>query len=78
MAISDLLTQELDQEAQTTRRVLERVPDDKLAWKPHDKSMSLGQLCSPRGDRAGQCRPDGNAVVSPDPRLHTTGRRHGS
>ena len=44
MAISDLLTQELDQEAQTTRRVLERVPDDKLAWKPHDKSMSLGQL----------------------------------
>jgi uncharacterized damage-inducible protein DinB len=24
--------------------VLERVPDDKLAWKPHDKSMSLGQL----------------------------------
>ena len=31
MAISDLLTQELDQEAQTTRRVLERVPDDKLA-----------------------------------------------
>ncbi len=44
MAISDLLSQELDQEAQTTRRVLERVPDDKLAWKPHDKSMSLGQL----------------------------------
>ena len=44
MAISDLLSQELDQEAQTTRRVLERVPDDRLAWKPHDKSMSLGQL----------------------------------
>jgi uncharacterized damage-inducible protein DinB len=35
---------ELEQEAQTTRRVLERVPDDKLAWKPHVKSMSLGQL----------------------------------
>ena len=40
----DALLQELDQEAQTTRRVLERVPGDKLAWKPHDKSMSLGQL----------------------------------
>jgi uncharacterized damage-inducible protein DinB len=38
------LLQELEQEAPTTRRVLERVPGDKLAWKPHDKSMSLGQL----------------------------------
>lgn len=35
---------ELDQEAATTRRVLERVPDEKLGWKPHAKSMSLGQL----------------------------------
>jgi uncharacterized damage-inducible protein DinB len=35
---------ELEQEANTTRRVLERVPGDRLAWKPHDKSMSLGQL----------------------------------
>ena len=40
----EALIQELDQEAQTTRRVLERVPGDKLAWKPHNKSMSLGQL----------------------------------
>ena len=44
MSMTDALLQELDQEAQTTRRVLERVPDDRLAWKPHDKSMSLGQL----------------------------------
>jgi uncharacterized damage-inducible protein DinB len=35
---------ELEQEATTTRRMLERVPNDKLAWKPHAKSMSLGQL----------------------------------
>lgn len=35
---------ELLQEASTTRRVLERVPADKLGWKPHPKSMSLGQL----------------------------------
>jgi hypothetical protein len=40
----DALIQELEQEAQTTKRVLLRVPADKLAWKPHDKSMSLGQL----------------------------------
>ena len=35
---------ELRQEAAITRRVLERVPEDKLSWKPHQKSMSLGQL----------------------------------
>jgi len=35
---------ELRQETATTRRVLERVPRDKLSWKPHQKSMSLGQL----------------------------------
>ncbi len=35
---------EIEQEAATTRRMLERVPADKLAWKPHPRSMSLGQL----------------------------------
>ena len=40
----EALLQELEQEAQTTKRVLERVPGDRLAWKPHDRSMSLGQL----------------------------------
>jgi uncharacterized damage-inducible protein DinB len=44
MSAIETMVQELEQEAQTTRRVLERVPDDQLAWKPHDKSMSLGQL----------------------------------
>ena len=44
MSKIEALLQELDQEAQTTRRVLERVPADRLGWKPHDKSMSLGQL----------------------------------
>jgi uncharacterized damage-inducible protein DinB len=43
-SISEALLQELEQEAQTTRRVLERVPDEHLAWKPHPKSWSLGQL----------------------------------
>ena len=40
----DSMLDELRQEAVTTRRVLERVPEEKLSWKPHPKSMSLGQL----------------------------------
>ena len=35
---------EIEQESRTTRRVLERVPTDKLRWKPHEKSSSLGRL----------------------------------
>ena len=38
------LIAELDAEAATTRRVLQRMPDDRLAWQPHVKSMTLGQL----------------------------------
>jgi uncharacterized damage-inducible protein DinB len=44
MKMIDGLLQELEQEAQTTGRVLERVPQAHLGWKPHEKSMSLGQL----------------------------------
>jgi len=44
MAIADAIVMELDQEAKTTQRVLERIPEDKLSWKPHPKSYSLGQL----------------------------------
>jgi uncharacterized damage-inducible protein DinB len=46
MTIAELLLPELEQEMATTRRVLERVPDDKLAWKPHDRSASMGDLAS--------------------------------
>ncbi len=44
MSMIQALIQELEQEAQTTRRVLERVPGERLEWKPNPKSMSLGQL----------------------------------
>src|SRR6476620_4616178 len=44
MKIIDGLLAELEQEAETTRRVLERIPQANLSWKPHPKSMSLGQL----------------------------------
>lgn len=46
MAIKDALLPEFDHETGTTRRLLERVPDDKLAWKPHEKSMTLGRLAT--------------------------------
>jgi uncharacterized damage-inducible protein DinB len=44
MAIAQALLHELEQESQATRRVLERVPDAHLNWRPHEKSFSLGQL----------------------------------
>ena len=44
MSIAESLLPEYDHELATTRRVLERVPESEFAWKPHAKSMSLGQL----------------------------------
>jgi uncharacterized damage-inducible protein DinB len=46
MAIKDALLAEYDHEMGTTRKLLDRVPDDKLAWKPHQRSMSLGGLAT--------------------------------
>lgn len=43
-AIVDVLLRELEQEAHTTRRVLERVPNDQLSWRPHEKARTLGEL----------------------------------
>ena len=44
MPIAESLLPEYDHELATTRRVLERVPEAEFGWKPHAKSMSLGQL----------------------------------
>jgi len=44
MPISDLLLPEFDAEIATTRKVLERVPDDRIEWKPHEKSFPMGHL----------------------------------
>ncbi len=46
MKVNELLLPHYDQEVQNTRRILEVVPQDKFAWKPHEKSMSLGRLAS--------------------------------
>ena len=44
MAILDALLPEYDHEMATTRRLLDRVPESHFGWRPHDKSMSLGEL----------------------------------
>lgn len=44
MALTDALVPEFDHEMATTRRVLDRVPEAQFTWKPHAKSMSLGEL----------------------------------
>src|SRR3954453_1454729 len=44
MSMSQAFLQEFNNEAKTASRVLERVPPDKFDWKPHPKSMSLGEL----------------------------------
>jgi uncharacterized damage-inducible protein DinB len=44
MTIGKAFAAELALEVLTTRRVLERVPEGDLAWRPHERSMSLGQL----------------------------------
>ena len=45
-SLKQLALGDLGHELETTRRVLERVPEQHLAWKPHAKSFSLGQLAT--------------------------------
>jgi len=44
MSVADLLLEDFDVEISNTRRTLERLPNDKPDWVPHDKSMKLGKL----------------------------------
>src|SRR5690349_22877998 len=44
MTIAQSMLAEFETQAPITQRFLERLPEDKLAWKPHAKSMSAGQL----------------------------------
>ena len=44
MKMTDLFLAELERETAVTRRVVERVPDGRYEWKPHEKSMKLGYL----------------------------------
>src|SRR6516225_5355580 len=50
MVIKDALLAEYDHEMGTTRRLLERVPEDRLSWKPHERSMSMAGLATHLGN----------------------------
>src|SRR6185437_6454623 len=53
MALSAALLPEFDNEMANTRKTLERVPDDKFAWKPHQKSSPMGALAGHLANIAG-------------------------
>ncbi|HKX83142.1 MAG TPA: DinB family protein [Pyrinomonadaceae bacterium] len=44
MRIADSILMEMDQEAETTKRLFAVIPDDKLDWRPHPKARTLGEL----------------------------------
>jgi uncharacterized damage-inducible protein DinB len=46
MSMIQMFLKEMDNEALSTRKMLERVPDDKYNWKPHEKSMTIQQLAT--------------------------------
>ena len=50
VGIKDGLLADYDHEMGMTRRLLERVPDDRLTWQPHEKSMTLGGLATHLGN----------------------------
>jgi uncharacterized damage-inducible protein DinB len=72
------LVAELHEEAALTRQVLERIPEDQLSWRPHPRSMSLGQLAMhvaglPLGIAALLSEPTVDLPVVPLPEAATRG-----
>lgn len=55
--IASALIAEMEHEARVARTCLERVPEDKFAWKPHEKSMSFGHLASHIAEMFGWTQP---------------------
>jgi len=53
MALRDALLPEWEHEMSTTRKTLERVPEDKVGWKPHNTSMPMGRLAGHITEMAG-------------------------
>jgi uncharacterized damage-inducible protein DinB len=74
MSLAQTIVAELEREAASTARILERVPADKLDWAPHAKSMALGQLAwhiasLPKSAAAGLKSGERDiALARPDPR----------
>ena len=57
MRLSEALLPEFDQEMIHIRKTLERVPDDRLGWKPHEKSMTMGRLATHLAETPGWTLP---------------------
>lgn len=51
----EALLKEMEQEGNTTRKMLSRIPDDKYDWKPHEKSMNIRQLAGHIAELPGWC-----------------------
>jgi uncharacterized damage-inducible protein DinB len=62
MSLARELVSDFRNEAELSRKVLAAVPEDRLAWKPHDKSMSLGQLAGHVAETPGWC----GAMLEPE------------
>src|SRR5438094_6157593 len=57
MKLSELFLPEFEQEMATARKTLERIPEDRLSWKPHEKSMPLNRLAGHIAELAGWAAP---------------------
>jgi uncharacterized damage-inducible protein DinB len=55
MKLTEMLLPEFDTEMANTRKTLERIPEDKFDWKPHEKSMALGILAGHLAELVGWC-----------------------
>jgi uncharacterized damage-inducible protein DinB len=82
MTISEALLPEFDHEMANTRKTLERVPDDKLGWRPHQKSMTMGGLATHianlltwTGRSINESSFDMNPAGGPPPRMEEAGSR---
>ena len=77
MGIADALLPEFDHEMTVTRKLLERVPEGQFDWKPHEKSMTLGQLAQhvatiPRGGSVTLSQHEFDLASNPPPPQATT------
>src|SRR4051812_16239619 len=57
MQLSTMFLSEFDQEMTSARKTLERIPEDKLSWKPHEKSMPLDRLAGHVAELSGWAVP---------------------
>ena len=57
MSISQMLLPEFDEEMKNTRKLLERVPENRFDYQPHAKSMTLGRLAGHVASLCGGFRP---------------------